>query len=256
MSPAKKPAITQTFEFDSVVVEVSMLSNYRDYRIWQAWFGKVGSPQKFWASFKLMNGTWFGSMAYYIVARTVIADFELALNGVKAGPHQPFSPQIQDLETYRSRLEALSHMLDRSQVRYIFSEASHQDRVYNETGSATNSLHNARALILERQLPVEVSFVPQDLSRLYVNATWSDTALNLYEHEFDGFTYGQFADISRTIDFFRMIGYYMSENEFRRVRFPKRRFGPKEWSPHTMKTVLRLGEDYGKEDFQPGEHDL
>jgi len=43
MSPAKKPPpIIEKFEFDSVVVEVSMLSNHRDYRIWQAWFGKRG----------------------------------------------------------------------------------------------------------------------------------------------------------------------------------------------------------------------
>jgi len=253
----KPKPIAIVFEFDYVVAEVSMLSNHRDYRIWQAWFGKRGTSQRFWASFKLVKGVWFGQMAYYVVARTVVADLELVLKGVKIGSREPLFPKIQDLETYRQRLDALARMLDiYDQVPGMLAEVSHQDRIYAEDGAAGSSLHNARALILEKQLPSEVALSPRDDRRLYMHVTWSDTALNLYEHEFNGFTYGQFADLTYTMTFFRMLGYYMSEAEFRKVIFIQPRRGPKEWSPFTYKAILKLGEDYGKEDFQPGEHHL
>lgn len=254
--------------FGPLKIDVTILENHPDYRIWSVRFWKAGSPDREReALFHMEKGFWFGPVAYGVLAFKVAWDLFHIFYGGKLR-FEGDSPRPLDFELYVETLKEFSESFDpKKDVPGVGLAINDRILEVPEYGEEATSLHNALLLFSEHGIPDAVEIKPAPNHTAYVVATWDPANWKPFpgnsgrKFTFLGLQIGPMVvSVSSMGRFFSMIGYYKSEKELRDLKYalsniPRRR-GPKEWSPLKMEFMLQRGIDYGAEDLQPGDRDL
>jgi len=250
------------FQFGPLNLDVTIHENHPEYRVWTVKFWRGGQHRLMGkAAFHMEKGIWFGWTAYDVLALMVAEDLAMLFYDGKRQP-QPDAPVPVDRKAYEKTLEEVSESFDfKKDVPEIYKAIQFHESMVDEDGEDQSSIHNALALFRLHGIPssVEIRVGPYGIP--YLQADWDSSQKNPErKFTFHGLRVGPvIVSASPINEFFRMIGYYRTEQELRGLkhaldqRMDTHRRGPKEWSPLKWQFMLFRGKDYGLEDLQRGE---
>jgi hypothetical protein len=187
---------------------------------------------------------YYGTMIGWIAVRVVLAD--LAAGSLERIRRLESGRLVGDVlpENRKEYLEAMGQAPGLGSQAHFLPNRALRPHMFSvlENGSPENSLHNARKLIFDDGLPIEVQFYQGEEGNREVMAYWTSS-----NHVFTGFDWKTPEGRSALGDFLGAL------NPWHPIDVPAmhpqrlfRRKGPKEWSPGKPATLV-LGFDYGEE---------